>query len=126
MIIELYRYTKEDCLIYNEYTIVFGDNLLGKGTKGQACIRNMPNAFGIPTKKLPSMAPEAFFRDSDYDNIIPILNDKFNELESRSKIILPVHGIGTGLAKLPICAPKIYEYIQERLDKLVKIHNKQG
>ena len=38
-----------------EKIFVFGDNLLQRGTKGQAAIRGEPNAVGVPTKRAPSM-----------------------------------------------------------------------
>ena len=40
--------------------IVFGDNLICKGKAGEAIIRDEINAFGVPTKRLPSMDSHAF------------------------------------------------------------------
>lgn len=36
---------------YPNALFVFGDNDCGKGTGGQAIIRNEPNSIGLPTKK---------------------------------------------------------------------------
>ncbi|AYG47648.1 hypothetical protein DV532_25465 (plasmid) [Pseudomonas sp. Leaf58] len=45
---------------------VFGDNLRRKGKKiGQAIIRPMPNAFGVPTKREPARYDAAYFSDQD-------------------------------------------------------------
>ena len=41
---------------------VFGDNLLKTGTAGQAVIRGEENAFGIPTKKEPSVDAGAYMK----------------------------------------------------------------
>ena len=50
-------WNSQDTLKYSNYIFIFGDNDIEKGKKGQAIIRNMPNALGIPTKKLPSLKP---------------------------------------------------------------------
>ena len=42
---------------------LFGDNDQRYGMKGQAIIRKCKNAYGIPTKKKPSMNAEAFYTD---------------------------------------------------------------
>lgn len=108
------------CRINPDLVFVFGDNLIGKGKGGQAVIRDEPNAFGVPTKKVPSNAPEAFFTDGlfanihiqtalqqihayDRDYVIPVLED--------GKISL-----GCGLARLPETAPMAYAYLQNWLE----------
>jgi hypothetical protein len=92
--------------------IVFGDNLIGKGKRGQAIIRDEPNAFGIPTKRLPSMDFNAFFSDKPEE--IRIVKDKINTLLTSEKdIILPLHKIGSGLAKLREKSPQIAKLIDE-------------
>jgi hypothetical protein len=52
---------------YKDYIVVFGDNDVQRGKKGQAIIRGMPNAFGIPTKKFPSYSERAFYTDEEYE-----------------------------------------------------------
>lgn len=53
----------EQCLHNPDKIYVFGDNLIKKGLGGQAQIRNCPNAFGISTKRFPSMSLDSFFSD---------------------------------------------------------------
>ena len=48
-----------------EKIYVFGDNMKRYGKRGQAVIRDEPNAFGVATKRHPSMYDWAFFSDKD-------------------------------------------------------------
>ena len=90
---------------------LFGDNLQGWGKKGQAIIRDEPNAIGIPTKKKPSMEPSAFFTDKEFDFIRPRIDAAFAKIPKGSTVYIPEAGLGTGLAKLPEKAPRIHFYI---------------
>lgn len=104
----------ELCRKYPDYTFVFGDNLLGYGKAGQAQIRDEVNALGIPTKRMPSMQFDAFFKDTslqDWDAVIKQLAVVDTLLSSKSTVIFPKHGLGTGLAKLPLKAPNIHNFI---------------
>lgn len=56
-------YTPQLCQQYPDWLFLFGDNLAEKGKKGQAVIRDEPNAFGIPTKVKPTLENSAFFKD---------------------------------------------------------------
>lgn len=103
-----------------EKIYVFGDNLIGKGKGGQAVIRDCPNAFGIPTKRLPSDSEDAFFSDKEEE--ITITRNKLRELYKLAlkgkEIVFPVDGLGTGLAQMPIKSPKAYE----ELLHIIKVH----
>lgn len=93
--------------------IVFGDNLICKGKAGEAIIRDEINAFGVPTKRLPSMDSHAFFSDKE-DEYLAVKNKLiflWTAHTSGKNIILPESQIGTGLAKLNIYSPKINELI---------------
>ena len=103
---------------------VFGDNLQRKGLGGQAReLRGEPNAYGVPTKKSPSMTPTAFFTDTEYlENITAIeLAISKIPLDDRDIIVLP---IGTGRAQLPTRAPKTYKYLIKALTNLNKFYSR--
>ena len=69
---------------------IFGDNLLRKGTAGQASIRNEPNAYGVPTKKYPSMTEESFFSDKEYNDNIKEIQLAIDKIPSdATSIIFP-------------------------------------
>lgn len=92
-----------------ENIYVFGDNLLRRGTAGQAVIRGEPNAFGIPVKRGPAILPSAFF--SDQPDELQALLKALRELYSLSRtktIVFPVAGIGTGLAGMAAYSPEAY------------------
>lgn len=102
---------------------LFGDNLLRAGFGGQAReMRGEPNAVGIPTKREPSMRPEAFFSDADYDAYLDArAHDLYRlqrHLQNGGTVVLPADGIGTGRARLRQTAPKIWDQLREDLRAL--------
>ena len=97
---------------------VFGDNMIGKGFGGQAKeMRGEPNAVGIPTKLLPGTSGADYFSDEDFDRAKTKIEAAFVRLFAHAahggEIVWPADGIGTGLAKLPRRAPKIWKLIEE-------------
>lgn len=98
---------------------VFGDNLIRRGTAGQAVIRHEPNAFGVPTKRFPSMTSNAFFSDQpdEREAVITALRDLY-ALGRNRIIVFPFSGLGTGLAQMSHCSPSIYE----EMTRLLKEH----
>lgn len=109
MIVFVERLCPSICAQNPTALVVFGDNLLGVGKAGQACIRDEPNAFGVPTKKAPSMLENAFFQDEEeFINLVKNKLDFLWEEHKRGRtIILPRQRIGTGLARLKEYSPKI-------------------
>jgi hypothetical protein len=120
---------------------IFGDNLKEKGKGGQACIRGLSNALGIPTKKFPSMNEDSFFSDSELKQNIKHIDQSIEKIKKAIKIkqyqniIFPpledreiaktqrcwfLTGLGTGLAFLPSRAPKTYTYLCSAVQKLVE------
>jgi len=98
---------------------LFGDNLERTGKGGQAIIRDEPNAFGIATKKAPRRDEAAFFTDADYDEAIKIIDQDIQKaLADGRTIVIPKAGLGTGRAELATRAPKINQYLQNRLQNL--------
>jgi hypothetical protein len=106
------------------WLFVFGDNDLKKGKQGQAVIRDEPNAFGIPTKKIPSLALDAFYQDEEYQDNVRKIDSKFEELMEVSRnfeaVCFPKAGLGTGLAKLDTKAPKTFLYLKKKVSETVK------
>ena len=105
---------------------IFGDNDIQKGKGGQAIIRDLPNAWGIPTKRIPSFDKKAYYtEDKHSEQSIKIQNavDKIRkELEKGyyTWVALPEDGLGTGLAKLPTKAPSTFNYLLDELYGLVE------
>ena len=97
---------------------VFGDNAQRRGLGGQAKeMRGEHNAVGIPTKHSPSMHQGSFFIDSDLDYFIEISRSDFKRLFYHTNyggtVVWPLDNIGTGLARLPERAPKIFQLIED-------------
>ncbi len=102
---------------------VFGDNLQGTGTgkwSGQAVIRNEPNAYGIPTKKKPTMNRDAFMTDLEYESNVKAIDAAIAKIPKDKDLVMPLAGIGTGRALLKQNAPKTWSYLQQELGKLRK------
>lgn len=101
---------------------VFGDNCKRYGKGGQAIIRDEPNTLGICTKYSPTRDPEAYFRDTQEE--LEIVKNDFKrlrrEMESGkySGVVIPLDGIGTGLAELSTRAPKVLDYINNLINDL--------
>lgn len=95
------KYTSKLLYENQEKIFVFGDNMVRKGKGGQAVIRDCPNAFGIATKRYPSMNEDAFFSDQP-DEFDVVMNDlrQLYKLSKSHTIVFPVGGIGTGLAQM--------------------------
>lgn len=97
---------------------VFGDNLMRKGYGGQAKeMRGMPNAVGIPTKRMPGTRENDYFTDDDFAIAKGPISRAFealrNHLAAGGDIVWPEDGVGTGLAELSKRAPAIWHFIEE-------------
>jgi hypothetical protein len=95
---------------------IFGDNDKRQGFGGQAKeMRGEPNTYGIRVKKSPAMMPDSFYTDDEYDeNIIKIDNDIETIIflmQGYKILVIPSHGVGTGLANLKIKAPKTFTHL---------------
>ena len=101
--------THEDSVL-----VVFGDNDMRRGRGGQAVVRSLRCAVGIPTKRAPSMRQDAFYTDADFLRQRRRIMAAFAVIQRRMQrpglraVILPEDGWGTGLARLPQKAPKTF------------------
>lgn len=96
---------------------VFGDNLIRRGKRGQAVIRDCANSYGIPTKRLPSMKEDAFFSDKDdeMDAVESAIIFLLYKRNNGFNVVFPTDGLGTGLAKLEEKSPEIYKRMNEMI-----------
>jgi hypothetical protein len=113
--------TREEIRANPNTIYVFGDNLKGVGTGGQAAVaRGEANVIGIPTKKAPSMDPGAFFSDKEYDANVAAIRAAFDKIwaaRAAGKTIKFFPGIGEGLAELQKRAPRTFQYLQQQIAK---------
>jgi hypothetical protein len=111
------RYTRSLIMANPAVLFAFGDNLARIGYGGQAKeARGCLNAIGIPTK----ISPDRYIFDEDVEQEI----DRFKWPISRAFAILRTHirkdgtivwpkdGVGTGLARLHITAPRTFAAIE--------------
>lgn len=111
-------WTMTDTTLHPDWLFIYGDNLQRRGSKGQACIRDAPNAVGIVTKRAPSLARSAFLTDEDYDEILPIIRSDLKHIQELmssgryKKLVIPGECWGTGLAELNTRAPRIFGEVE--------------
>ena len=86
-------------------------------------MRGHPNAYGIRTKRAPSMNESAFWTDKTYKSNIKMMADDFLAVfmaasDKNCIIVIPSAGFGTGMAQLPQRAPKTYKWLDNFLRNL--------
>jgi hypothetical protein len=120
------RYIEPEVRRSHKFLFVFGDNDIKKGMKGQATIRDCPNSAGVPTKHVPSNSEGSFYNDANYEAnkhkimvAIRQLVAKFIE-NDYEMLVIPMDGLGTGLAALPARAPRTYNALCLAFEMLVK------
>jgi predicted NAD-dependent protein-ADP-ribosyltransferase YbiA (DUF1768 family)/plasmid maintenance system antidote protein VapI len=106
-------WTRKDVSENPNAIFIFGDNLLKSGKGGQAIIRGLINAFGIPTKRKPARTIDSYFSDDTFEQNKKDINEAFLEIPEGKDIILSQDGLGTGLAELEKRAPKTFKYLQD-------------
>lgn len=101
---------------------LFGDNEARAGYGGQAAeMRGEPNAIGIRTKRAPSNKPGSFWIEGASagqaapSHFVAMVESDFApvraELGRGTIVIVPLDGLGTGLARLPDLAPVTARYL---------------
>ena len=120
LIVRTKAWTREEVANDPDNIYIFGDNLIEKGRGGQACIRGLSNAFGIPTKKLPAMHANAFFSDEELEENKVAIDNAIAKLPKGTNWIYNPN-IGAGLAEMPTRCPRTYQYLLDRLQELSSI-----
>lgn len=115
-------YSVHKCLENKYHLYLFGDNSIRIGTGGQATIRGTENSKGIRTKVFPSMSKESFFSDEKFEEQFKMIEEDLNEaleicITHNLVLVFPAAGLGTGLSRLPECAPNIFKALCELLVK---------
>lgn len=123
------NWTREDVAKQSNKVFLFGDNTNDRvnthyvPTMTQAVIRGLPNAIGIDTKKDRGTSTGSFFTDADFDMFKKQVDEAIKQAVDSGKIIvIPKNGIGTGKAQLDRRAPKLFAYLQSKLDELKGIN----
>lgn len=121
-------FTFELCRRFPDAFFVFGDNHQGWGKKGQAIIRDEPNAIGFRTKVHPGYGALDYYTDQGERGshcrraIEQDLGKLRVKLEAGKTVVLPLDGLGTGLARLDAKAPTLYARMCDGIEELVAFH----
>lgn len=123
---------RSDVESQQDKVFLFGDNTDDRlNTKyvpssTQAVIRGLPNAIGIDTKKNRGTADSSYFTDADFDTFKLQVDNAIQSAKNSGKtIVVPEDGIGTGKAMLKEKAPKLFDYLQQELNKLKEESTKE-
>lgn len=102
-----------------QITYLFGDNLIRQGMGGQAGeMRGEPNAVGVPTKRFPGGGDGDFFSDDEFDTNCMAIDEAWSQIPDAVIVVIPLDGLGTGLAELDIRAPRTFAYLEQKLKEL--------
>lgn len=103
---------------------VYADNAKRTGAHGLLAqdLRDAENAIGVRLKWLPGQAREAYFTDHDYEECCSMIDEDLvpveDTLETGGIVVFPSDGIESGGSKLKQVAPRVYEYLIQKLDDL--------
>ena len=135
-------WTRAQVAKQTDKVFLFGDNTEDRlytkyvPSSTQAVIRGLPNAIGIDTKRnrrteQPSygdggpgfgkvlISNGSYFTDEDFEEFKEQVDLAIQQAKNSGKtIVIPGDGIGTGKAMLKEKAPKLFEYLQQELNKL--------
>ena len=105
---------------------LFGDNEERKGLGGQAGeMRGEPNAHGIRTKKSPGYDRHDFWDDEDFDRVSLLIKEDFEKpyrwVSNSQTVVIPSAHFGTGRADLKERAPRIFKFIERKIELLVEL-----
>lgn len=119
------NWSRAEVATQSDKVFLFGDNTNDRvnthyvPSATQAVIRGLPNAIGIDTKKNRGTAESSYFTDADFDTFKAQVDEAIQQAVNSGKtIVIPEGGIGTGKAQLEQRAPKLFNYLQEQLNKL--------
>lgn len=108
---------------------LFGDNELRVGLGGQAAeMRGEPNAIGVCTKATPG-GPNEYWTDRRFDECCLVIDTDLAPAARHAStgciIVVPLDGLGTGLAELDKRAPKVFKHLTARLEELARVTTRQ-
>ena len=119
------NWTRQDVANQTSKVFLFGDNTNDRvnthhvPTMTQAVIRGLNNAIGIDTKKNRGTSEDSYFTDEDFDTFKTQVDEAIQKaIDSGKTIVIPEGGIGTGKAHLKEKAPKLFSYLQDKLNAL--------
>jgi hypothetical protein len=119
------NWTRQDVANQTSKVFLFGDNTNDRvnthyvPTMTQAVIRGLNNAIGIDTKKNRGTSEDSYFTDEDFDTFKSQVDEAIQKaIDSGKTIVIPEGGIGTGKAQLKERAPKLFSYLQDKLNAL--------
>ena len=115
---------RADMQANSECLYLWGDNEARKGVGGQAKeMRDEPNGIGIRTKKAPLYDESAYWSDKFFERQVGLIDEDFyiidRELPKYKALVIPLDGIGTGMAQLTKRAPKTLQYLNDKLMDLI-------
>jgi hypothetical protein len=126
-IVEIFEgfWNRQQVALQTDKVFLFGDNTNDRTitkyvpSATQAVIRGLSNAIGIDTKKDRGTSSSSYLTDNDFEWFKNHVDEQIQKAKDSGKtIVIPADGIGTGKAMLKEKAPKLFEYLQQKLNEL--------
>lgn len=126
-------WTRAEVANQSDKVFLFGDNTKDRTITNyipsttQAVIRGLPNAIGIDTKKDRGTSANSYLTDSDFNWFKDHVDTQIQLAKNTGKtIVIPADGIGTGKAALRERAPRLLEYLNQKLSELKELSENSG
>jgi hypothetical protein len=124
-------WNKEDVINNPNCIFMFGDNAEQINTKveggGQAIIRGLPNAMGLPTKASAGIDDDDYFTDDKIELnkayltlYMELIKDRIIHDTQIDTLVVPEVDFGTGWADLDTRAPETYNWLKKELKQFYK------
>ena len=124
-VLRMSRVLRNDARANPDAIFLFGDNDMRAGYGGQAEeLRGEPNAVGIRTKLTPSWDEGAYFTDAGFDRFTSMIRQDLEPVKRALAcdpariVVIPLDGLGTGRARMPRRAPRIFAFLVAELNAL--------
>lgn len=127
-------WTRDEVAKDTDCVYVFGDNAEDTvsghvPSETQACIRGLPNAIGLSTKRNRRWHDNSFFKDTDLEIFKILVEATIELIKTHAKlgktIVFPSDGLGTGRARLKKNSTECWEYLCKRLKEEFDYDNGQ-
>lgn len=85
-------------------------------------MRGEPNAIGVRTKRAPGTNPGDYWSDDRYDECCHMIWEDLERarrwVRRGQNVVIPEDGLGTGMARLPEKAPRVFRFLTQAISDL--------
>lgn len=106
---------------HRDYIFVYGFDVRGLGCEGQPwAFHGESNCYPVPTLEKYCPSSKIFFNDGNFTYYANIIDDYIDKIARDAfiskKPVIPCRKIGMGCSQLHFVAPRLFAYLQKRLN----------